>query len=113
MTTMTLGEDAAEICVSRMVLDEDRERRRFTGNIWHVFEPFSFEGELASDNHTDAVLLCFLIGANDSVEAVSIRNGDRVVTELGGAKDHELGRRGPGKKAEVRPYRELDVTTGT
>src|SRR5262245_49240177 len=94
MTTMTLGEDAAKIRVSRMVLDEDRERRRFTGDIWNVFEPFSLEGELTSDDHTDAMLLCLLIGANDSVEAVSIRNGNRVVAELGGAKDHELGGRG-------------------
>ena len=91
-----------------MVLDEHRQCGGLAGHVGDV-EALLLERQLASHDDANALALPFFLRADDAVEAVAIGDRDGVVAELGGAEDHELGRRGPGEEAEVGARRQLDV----
>src|SRR5688572_30814242 len=70
MAAMALREDAAEIRVPDVILDEHRDRRRLVWDIWDR-EAFHLERQLTARDDSNAVLLCLFVGADDAVEAIS------------------------------------------
>jgi hypothetical protein len=78
MKAMALRQNAAKICVPNVVLDEhDQGSERRLGAY----------RQIAPDDQTDALFCGLLVGTNDAVEPVTIRDGNGIVAKVPGSRN--------------------------